>query len=76
MSAYGSLIADLAESGEKRGNAEETLRGAVADLAYRRDRKKMQLLNGKECTNDTLRAIVAGIGDPTALDPRRHPRIR
>jgi DNA primase len=72
MSTVASLAAELSTVGEKRGNFEQTLLGAVEHLLYRQDRKKMQDLRSTALTDDSLRILDQHFRQG---DIRRHPKI-
>ena len=73
MSRYGGLLTDLAAEGERRGNWQETLHGAISHLLYVR-----QSLQGPpagqagQYTDEALRQVSQR---SQAADVRRHPKI-
>lgn len=69
---HAALLADLATAGERRGNYEQTLNGAVEFLLYRRNRQDMERLKNSGLSDDTLRRLDQQFRQ---ADPRRHPRI-
>ncbi|MCJ7543233.1 MAG: DNA primase [Phycisphaerae bacterium] len=73
LSTHAGLLVELSESGERRGNYEQTLAGAVEDLVYRRGRQEMQDLKTGGFSNESLRALNQHLRQE---DPRRHPKIR
>jgi len=73
MSNLGRLLADLATAGERRGNYEHTLDGAVKHLEWRRSRSELQELKRTGLTDETLRDMSPRLKGP---DPRRFPGIK
>jgi DNA primase len=73
LSPLAGLLVELAGGGERRGNYEQTLAGAVADLVYRRGRRELQQMRSSELSDDSLRAINEHLRQ---ADVRRHPKIR
>ncbi len=69
--AGGFLIA-LAEAGEKRGNCEATLAGALDLIAHRRSYREMQQIKQGGLDDDALRRVQQSAQGP---NPRRLPRI-
>jgi len=72
MSSFGPLLATLATAGERRGNYEQTLTGAVEHLLYRRDRLRMQEMKSEPLDDRMLRTLDKRLKSP---DLRRHPKI-
>ena len=72
MSTAAPLITELANTGEKRGNYEQTLAGAVEHMIYRRSRQKLQELRSSELNDDSLRKLDQHFRQ---ADIRRHPKI-
>ncbi|MBI5725450.1 MAG: DNA primase [Planctomycetes bacterium] len=68
----GSLVADLAHAGEKRGNFETTLDGAVQHLIYRRSQKAVQELKQSGLNDNVLDQLQR---HHQQADPRRIPKI-
>ena len=71
LADLGSLLAELVTAGERRGNYEETLRGAVDLIVYRREHDEMRKLKADGLSDETLRKIH----DHRQPDVRRVPRI-
>ncbi|MHC4984376.1 MAG: DNA primase, partial [Planctomycetota bacterium] len=69
---HGALVAGLVACGQRRGNYEATLQGAVEDLLYRRDRRKLEQLKGSGYSDETLKTIMQR---HRRADRRRHPKI-
>ena len=67
-----SLMADLATTGERRGNFGATLTGALAHFLYRRQQREIQELKASEMGDDQLRQIEEYLRCP---DVRKRPRI-
>lgn len=73
LAPLGSLLADLATEGERRGNFEHTLDGAVALIVYRRHRHETQELRTDGMSDDEkLRRFHKRLNQP---DARRRPKI-
>jgi len=72
ISPLADLLADLATTGEKRGNCEHTLAGATEHLAYRRGEQAAQQLKESGLNDDTLRKLGEHFRRP---DVRRLPKI-
>jgi DNA primase len=73
LSPHASLLVELAGVGERRGNYERTLEGAVEDLIYRRGRRQLQQLKTEGLSDESLQALTDHLRRP---DVRRHPKIR
>jgi DNA primase len=73
LAELAGLVAELAAEGERRGNDEQTLTGAVEHLLYRRSRQHMQELRVAADDDEALRTLSSQLRSP---DPRRLPRIR
>ncbi len=69
----GGLIVDLLTSGERRGNYDQTLSGAVEHLLYCRNQLQVQELKQSGYTDQTLRQLGESF---RRADVRRHPKIR
>jgi len=73
MAGLGGLVADLAATGEDRGNYQDTLSGAVELILYRRDQQALQELKSAGMDDDeSLRQLHQRM---TVADARRRPRI-
>lgn len=72
MAELGSFLVDLATTGQRRGNHEQTLAHAVEHMLYCSGRQQMQDLRSSGYTGETLRRIQETAGS----DVRRRPRIR
>ncbi len=72
MAPYGGLLAELIATGQRMGNHEQTLAGAVEFMLYRRNRQRMQDLRSAGYTDDTLRRTEQHLKKP---DARRRPKI-
>jgi len=70
LAELGALVADMIDAGSRRGNHEQTLRGAVEFMTYRRDRQNMQDLKATGMSDDVLRQIGKRC---QKADPRRKP---
>ena len=57
ISDRGGLLTDLAESGDRRGNFEETLHGAISYLLRRREKRQIQQSRTGGYTEEVLRQI-------------------
>jgi len=57
MSPWGALLTDLAEAGERRGNFEETLHGALSSLLRRREKEELQQSKMGGYTEEILEGI-------------------
>ena len=73
LSTLAALLVDLAAGGERRGNYEQTLTGAVDNLVYRRGRQEMQDMKSSGLSDESLRTLNAHLRQD---DVRRHPKIR
>jgi hypothetical protein len=73
MSGSGSLLAELLTEGERRGNYEQTLSGAVEQIAGRRSREELQELKKSGLDDDALRKLPPRLGK---ADMRRFPGLR
>ncbi len=73
LAGLGGLLTDLATDGERRGNYEQTLSGAVEHILYRRDRRDLHDLRASGHDDQTLRELSERLKSP---DVRRHPKIR
>jgi DNA primase len=76
LADLGGLVAHLATEGERRGNHEGTLDGAIEALLRRRGVRELEALKAAGYQDDeTLRRIQRTLrGDPN--QPRRRPMIR
>jgi len=72
LASRGTLVTDLFLEGQRRGNEEATLAGAVADILYRREKQELRALRSGEYSDESLRALGRGFQRP---DPRRVGRI-
>jgi hypothetical protein len=72
MAAHGALVAELATAGERRGNYEPTLVGAVDVMLYYRGKKDLDDLKAGGLSGETLRAIQQSHRQSSV---RRGPRI-
>jgi DNA primase len=73
LAELGSLVAELASAGERRGNDEQTLAGAVEHMLRRRSRRELDALKaGGRLDDEALRRLSNHHRSP---DPRRHPKI-
>lgn len=72
MSDGGALLTDLAADGERRGNYEQTIAGAMEHLAYRDGRRQLQELKASGYSDEALRELGQRLQQP---DARRKPRI-
>ncbi len=73
LASLGGLLTDLAISGERRGNCQETLDEALEYILYRRHRQELEDLRSSGYGDQTLRELSARLKSP---DVRRHPKIR
>jgi DNA primase len=73
LSPHAALLVELAGLGERRGNYEQTLEGAVEDLIYRRGRRQLQQMKSEGLSDESLQALSDHLRQP---DVRRHPKIR
>ncbi len=73
MASCGPVVTDLITSGQRRGNHEQTLDGAVKHLLYRRNRQEIQELKRAGLNDETLRQLNQEFRQS---DLRRHPKIR
>jgi len=71
--ALGGLLTHLAAEGERRGNYEQTLAGAVQNMLYRRQRRELDDLRASPTSDEALRELSQRLKQP---DVRRHPRVR
>ena len=73
MAPLGGLLAELIATGQRRGNHEQTLAGAVEYMLYRRNRRQMQGLKSAGYTDESLRQLTdQHLKKP---DARRRPKI-
>jgi len=73
LAPLGGLLADLATEGERRGNYEQTLDGAVELIVYRRNRQETRELRSDAMSDDDkLRRFHNRLNQP---DARRRPKI-
>ena len=72
LAEFGSMVAELATEGEKRGNFEETLSGAVGHLVYFRTRRQGASGRGSEMDDQKLRDLQQRLQTP---DVRKQSRI-
>ncbi|MHC4563061.1 MAG: DNA primase [Planctomycetota bacterium] len=71
LAPLASLITDLVDAGEQRGNYEPTLTGAVDDLVRRRENAEVEKLRAST-DDDALRKLTDHYRQS---DPRRWPKI-
>ena len=72
MAPLGGLLAELIATGQRRGNHEQTLAGAVEYMLYRRNRRQMQGLKSAGYTDESLRQLTdQHLKKP---DARRRPK--
>jgi hypothetical protein len=72
MSVHAGMLAELAGSGESRGNYEQTLSGAIGQLLDRRRERELQDIKASGLDDETLRRLHEPLRQ---ADPRRHPKI-
>ena len=72
LSVHAALLAELSEGGERRGNYEDTLAGAIEHLLGRRRKLELQDMKSSGLNDDALRRLDESLRQ---ADPRRHPRI-
>ena len=73
LAEAGALLTKLAAAGERRGNYEQTLRGAVEHILYQRHRQELKDLRASGDSDQALRELAQRLKSP---DIRRHPKIR
>jgi DNA primase len=73
LSSCAGLLVELSEAGERRGNYEATLAGAVEHLVWRRGRREVQDMKSAGLSDESLRTLSQHLRQQ---DPRRHPKIR
>ena len=73
MSIHAALLAELADWGERRGNYEQTLAGAIEHLLDRRRKRELQDMKASGLDDDKLRRLDESLRQ---ADPRRHPKIK
>lgn len=73
LSSCAGVLVELSGAGERRGNYEPTLAGAVENLVYRRGRREVQDMKSAGLSDESLRTISDHLRQE---DPRRHPKIR
>jgi DNA primase len=73
VSHLAGLITELATAGERRGNYERTLAGAVEQMVYRRGRQEMQDLKKSGLDDETLRGLTPRL---RKADVRKFPGLR
>ena len=71
LADMGALLTELAGAGERRGNYQETLSGAVDLMVYHREHDEMRKLKADGLSDETLREIH----HRREADVRRVPRI-
>jgi DNA primase len=78
LSSQARLIADLAIEGQRRGNYEQTLTGAVEHLLYCHNRQQdaathqAEVIKNNGLTDESLQRLTDRLSQP---DARRRPRI-
>lgn len=76
MTPHAGLLADLAFAGDRRGNYEATLKEAIEELVYRRERETPRQGRPAEAEGEELRKLVDKIEQTMKTpDLRRRPRI-
>lgn len=74
LAEMGALLTELVMSGQRRGNFEQTLNGALDHLEYRRKRRHLEYLKSNRHENpEALRKISEFHQD---ADKRRRPKIQ
>ena len=71
LAGMSGLLAELAMVGQKRGNCEQTLRGAVDSVVHGRGRREIEGLKASR-DDEALRRLDEHLRSP---DARRHPKI-
>ena len=72
LADQSGVIADLSSKGERRGNYEKTLEGAVEHLLARREQSELGRLKMQGLTDQTLRRVIE---QSARSDQRRRPKI-
>ena len=72
LAEFGGLLTELAGAGERRGNYQETLTGAVDLIVCRREHDEMRKLKSDGLSDETLREIERHHRQPNVA---RMPRI-
>ncbi len=72
LAQYGALVADLATAGERRGELENTLAGAVEKMLYRRNRLEMKGIGADGVDQDEA---LRRIAQRPLSDVHRRPTI-
>jgi len=73
LSSCAGTLAELSGAGERRGNYEATLAGAVEHLVRQRGQREVQEMKSAGLSDESLRTISEHLRQD---DPRRHPKIR
>jgi len=73
LAESGDLVTDLAEEGQKRGNYQLTLVGAMDYMLYRKSKEDLQALKEAKDSDEALRELSNRLKAP---DLRRRPSIR
>ena len=73
MADLGAVLADLVQKGERRGNYEPTLNGAVEHILYQRDRESLKQLRTAGHDDDTLHQLHNRL---KTSDMRKYPKTR
>jgi hypothetical protein len=72
MSVHAALLVELVSWGERRGNYEQTLAGAIEHLVGRRKKRELQDVKDSGLSDEALRRLDEGLRQ---ADLRRHPKI-
>jgi len=73
LADLGGLLADLIDTGMRRGNHEQTLTGAVEALTYRRDRRTLHAIKDGGLDDETLLRLADQYKKADLM--RRIPRV-
>jgi DNA primase len=73
LAQMGRFVTDLADAGQRKGNFEPTLAGAVDRILHRRNRKEVQDLKDSPADDDALKRLTRMRKAP---DMRQHPGIQ
>jgi len=68
----GGLVTDLSAAGEKKGNYEETLHGAVSHILYVRQNRQLAPVSEDRYNDEALKKVLQR---HRVADIRRHPKI-
>ncbi len=72
MLEVGGLLTDLSASGEKKGNYEQTLQGAVSHILYVRENRQLASATDDKYSDEALKKVLQ---QHQMADIRRHPKI-